>query len=334
MSAIAHPSSRGCAEPSGPGKETTLSQQRPTSNATTRRQRRAEQRDRRRRTSEAARRSGGASLAWRSLSPTLRVTLATVLVGVVVLGVLLVVNVLGGSNQALRDPAEPVPAELATGRTLGKADAPVKMDVWEDFQCPNCDTFSSGIEPRLVNQFVRGGTVQITYHDFLVIDRNGSHESLDAAVAARCALDQDKFWLYSQYLFANQGPVENGGTFTKSLFDAIATRMGLNVATFDACLADPATAAAVQAEAAEGQQKGVSGTPAVFVNGEQRPNYSLTALTADIEAAAKGEPLPGSSGAPGASSSAPPESTLPPESPAAPATESPAPAAPAASPTP
>jgi protein-disulfide isomerase len=257
----------------------------------------------------------------------MQVTLAAVLVGVVALGVLLAVNVLGGSNQVLQDPAEPVPAALANGRTLGKADAPVKMDVWEDFQCPNCDTFSSGIEPRLVNQFVLPGTLQITFHDFLVIDRGGSHESLDAAAAARCAGDQGKFWLFGQYLFANQG-AENSGTFTRSLFDSIATKIGLSLATFDTCLGDPAKPAAVQAEANEGVQKGVSGTPAVFVNGEQRPDYSLTALTADVEAAAKGQPLPGSSGAPGAPSSAPPESTLPPGS------ASPGPAASAASPTP
>jgi protein-disulfide isomerase len=245
------------------------------------------------------------------LPPALRSPIALITIGVLVVAAIglvlvLVQNVVGGSPAtALAAPPQPVPAGLAHDRSIGKPNAPVKLDEWEDFQCPYCDAYTTNVEPHLISQYVTAGQLAITYHDFSFI---GS-ESLNAAVAARCAGSQGQFWAYMEYLFANQGP-ENGGTFNQALFDKIATRLNLDLSTFNRCLTDPAVASAVQAETKQGQQLGIQGTPTLFINGKQYTGpLDLPNISAAIDAALRSAPspaaAPGASAAPGAASGAP-----------------------------
>ena len=205
--------------------------------------------------------------------------------------VLLVQNLnSGSSNAALVAPSQAVPAGLAHGRSLGEASAPVKLDEWEDFQCPYCDEYTKTIEPHLISQYVTNGQLEITYHDFSFI---GSASDA-AAVAARCAGDQGQFWAYMEYLFANQG-TENGGWANRSLFDSIAKRLGLDQAKFDSCLADPSKLSAVQAETAQGRQLGIQGTPTLFINNKQYTggldlNSITSAIDSALQAAASSRP--------------------------------------------
>ena len=105
--------------------------------ATSRRARRAA--DRR---AAAAAAQAKATPTWRQ-SPLLWITALIGGIGVVALvGVIL----LQGSAPkvdatGLITPTVSVPAGLADGRSLGKADAPVTLTVWSDFQCPVCGEF-------------------------------------------------------------------------------------------------------------------------------------------------------------------------------------------------
>ena len=214
------------------------------------------------------------------------------------LGVILVQNATTGSTKALVAPSQPVPAGLAHDRSLGKATAPVKLDEWEDFQCPYCDEYTLNVEPHLVSQYVTNGQLQITYHDYSFIGA----ESFSAAVAARCAGDQGQFWAYKEYLFSNQG-TENGGKFNQAFFDQVAKQLRLNQASFDTCLSDPSTMSAVQAETNQGKQLGIQGTPTLFVNGKQYTGgLDLSSVSAAIDAALQSAPA---STSPGTSAAAP-----------------------------
>jgi protein-disulfide isomerase len=229
--------------------------------------------------------SGGLGRLIRS--PLVLITTAAIAIGVIVL----VVNMLLGTTSAtgrLVDPAEPAPAALATARTLGQADAKVTIDLYADYQCPNCAAYAAQVEPRLVNQYVRAGSARMVFHDMAFLGSGSDpskNESIQAAVAARCAEDQGKFWAYQEYLFANQGPVENGGTFKRSLFDSIADRLGLNRTAFDTCLVDPAKTAAVQADTEASIKSGIKGTPTLVVNGTMLTSWGLDAASAAIDAA-------------------------------------------------
>jgi len=85
--------------------------------------------------------------------------------------------------------------------------------------------------------------------------------ALPAAEAAHCAHDQGKFWEYHDKLFANQQALGDAD-LKKHAVD-----LGLNAETFNACLDSGKHRADVQKDGVEGNEAGVTGTPAFLING-------------------------------------------------------------------
>lgn len=268
--------------------------------------------------------------AWQS--PMLLLSLAAVAVGVVVIvfasGVL---SSKGSSVGGLFTPIRATPTSLAdptNPHALGKADAPVTVDVWSDFQCPACQYFARTIEPDLIDQYVTPGLVRIVYRDMAFIDGTAtSGESHQAAAAARCAGEQGSFWPFHDYLFENQKG-ENKGTFTRDFLDRIAVAVGIDQAKFDSCLSGDAAMQAVVTETQQGTQGGVRQTPTLGIDGTLQTPGALTMAQLspliDAALAKKGvTPVPSGSVAPAASAA-----------PASPTPASAAPASPAPSATP
>ena len=166
-------------------------------------------------------------------------------------------------DDALRTPTTVRPAGLMSdGRALGSADAPVVVELWEDFQCPACSRFTQVVEPSVVERFVPSGDVRVVYRDFAFLGT----ESIDAAVAARCAGEQGAFWPYHDWLYANQNG-ENAGWFSQARLAAIATRLQLDRTAFDGCVVGSDVRGEVASETAAGRTQGVGSTPTVTVNG-------------------------------------------------------------------
>lgn len=170
--------------------------------------------------------------------------------------------------------------------TLGRADAPVTMVEFGDYQCTNCGQFARVTEPALVRRYVDTGVVRLVWRDFPWVDA----QSVTAAAAARAAGMQGKFWQYHDYLFAHQSPDEHSGLLTGAYLRSVARRLSLNMTAFDRDVADPALTAAVRADDRFGQQLGVPGTPAFLING--RPLFGaqpLSAFAAAISQARQGQ---------------------------------------------
>ena len=164
-------------------------------------------------------------------------------------------------------PAYLTPTNLpSNGRTLGNPNAPVTLGVWIDFRCPVCQVFATQTMPKLIEKYVKPGKLKISYQDFMVLDSQiaGSTESRDAAAAGRCAADQGKFWVYQDWLIANQSPIEAPGAFTLTRLAELATRAGLDMTKFEPCLTSGRHNAEVLEESGTATSAGV---PAFFVNG-------------------------------------------------------------------
>jgi protein-disulfide isomerase len=224
-------------------------------------------------------------------SPIIWITGAALLAGVVLLVVLIFVNQPAG-GVALTPPNDLTPTELADGRSVGAADAPVTLEVWADFQCPGCGIFTRATEARLMREYVTDGKLRLLFHDFAFI----GEESVQAAIAARAAGAQNAFWPYHDWLFANQDG-ENDGAFRREVLLAIADELGLDRAAFEASLDDPALAAAVADETAAGRDVPVPGTPTLVLNGQTLsgvPSWDELAalIDAGIEAASGASPAP------------------------------------------
>jgi protein-disulfide isomerase len=151
---------------------------------------------------------------------------------------------------------EPIRVEVAaTGPAQGPANAPVTIVEFSDFQCPFC----SRIIPTL-NQVKEkyGDKVRIVFRQYPLPMHPQAQK---AAEASLCANDQGKFWQMHDALFANQQALG------VDQLKAKATELGLNAETFNSCLDSSKYAAQVAADMKEGSAAGVSGTPAMFING-------------------------------------------------------------------
>jgi protein-disulfide isomerase len=221
--------------------------------------------------------------------------LITVIVGgigvVVLAGLILLQGGSGGADTtaALITPRAPTPVALADGRAVGKADAPVTLEVWTDFQCPICGQFAETVEPALMTRYVTPGVLQIVHHDAAFQGAKSSapyDESVEAGAGARCAADQGRYWPYQDWVFANQAG-ENEGAYAATRLKAIAAAAGLDIGTWQACIATGDAQTAVRAETAQAVAAGVNATPTMSINGQTIVGLrSVTELSALIEAAA------------------------------------------------
>lgn len=173
----------------------------------------------------------------------------------------------------------------ADGLSLGAPNASVIIDVFEDFQCPACQYFTQTVEPLVIENLVDTGKARYVYHNYPFLDdrmpEEMEHESDQAANASMCANEQGKFWEMHGTIFANWNG-ENEGAYSAPRLQAMAESIGLDMQAFNECLTTDKYKAEVQADFELGKQMGVSGTPTVFVNGQQAGQPDRIATYDDI----------------------------------------------------
>lgn len=250
-------------------------------------------RKQRREAERAARKSGksskgpstGKASVGRPGPSMVLISIAAIAIGVVLVGALLVLSGGLGSEDttAIAKPDTPAPAqELRDGNTLVAPGATpaVEIELFEDAQCPHCQTFTERVEPLIIAEHVKDGTASLTYSDFIIF----GEPSFDAAVAMRAADELgDAFWEYQHTLFYNA----EDGAFTRSWLADIAESVGLDRDAFTELLDDEDLRAAVTESTARGAEFGVGSTPSVVVNGELLVAPGWDELDAAIVAAAE-----------------------------------------------
>ena len=172
---------------------------------------------------------------------------------------------------------ESSPPATADRNTAGDPNAPIKIEEFADFQCPFCERFHEQTQPLLIQHYVDTGKVHFVYRsmgNFVSQNMGGGRtESQDAALAAYCAADQDKFWEMQDALFANVLG-ENVGSFTDRRLGAIAEKAGLNMTEFNSCYNSGKYADQVQQDFDDGTAAGITGTPGFRItytaNGETK----------------------------------------------------------------
>lgn len=181
-------------------------------------------------------------------------------------------------------PRDPTPLESADGYALGAADAPVLVEVWEDFQCPYCQRFSLTVKPLIVQTYVMSGQVRYVFRDLPFI----GEESKWAAVAASLAADQNLFWTFHDYLFANFLG-QNVGSYDLDRLVAIGELVGLDMEAFVAGLQVEAARdrfARIEARARnDAGILGINATPTVVVNGVPLTSPDWETVRTAIDAA-------------------------------------------------
>ena len=200
---------------------------------------------------------------------------AIIIVGVLIAGAILLrggkpTTENAGTNAGIPVTTATLAPVTSLDRTLGDANAKVTLVMYEDFQCPWCGKFVNESEQTIRATYVKNGEVQVVFRDFpflgsfvqpYVVEND---ESINSAMAARCAGDQGQFWQYHDYLFSHQTQ-ENTGDFAITNLESFAKILGLNTTTFNQCLTSNKYAQAVADSKAEGTNAGVTGTPKGFI---------------------------------------------------------------------
>lgn len=184
----------------------------------------------------------------------------------------------------------PVAMATADGFKLGDPNAKVKLEVFEDYQCSACKSYTTNIEPLVISELVDKGLVYYIMYQFPFLDDDSAIKDSDqAASAALCASEQNRFWDFSHMLFVNSNQVVGG--FSDKRLAAFAEALGLDMDQFQACYDADKYQDMINEHLALGKSMNVSGTPSVFVNGLNiKPGYvpSFEEIKAAVEAALAG----------------------------------------------
>jgi protein-disulfide isomerase len=174
--------------------------------------------------------------------------------------------------------ADPGTPPNANDNSMGDPNALIKIEEFSDFQCPFCERFYQETQPLLRQYYIDTGKIQFVYRSFgNFVSQNvggAKTESQDAAAAAYCAGEQNKFWEMHALLFANVLG-ENAGSFTDRRLEAIAEKVeGLDMDQFRSCYSSGKYEDRVQQDSKDGQAAGITGTPGFIVtytvNGETK----------------------------------------------------------------
>ena len=170
---------------------------------------------------------------------------------------------------------EPLRYEVAADGfpSYGPANAPVTIVEFSDFECPYCAQLLPTLE-HVKRRYA--GKVRVVYRHYPL---TGVHPNAwKAAEASLCAGTQGRFWDLHDLMFAEQGALTVGDLKAK------AARLDLDAEAFNRCLDSGRHYDAVLADLRAGDAVGVSGTPAMFVNGRfVRGAVSLATLVAIID---------------------------------------------------
>jgi protein-disulfide isomerase len=210
--------------------------------------------------------------------------LAIVLAGVLI-GAGLMFGLRGNNNSAPAGsgptPAQPSvnikDVKIAGEPYIGKVDAPVILAFWSDFQCPFCKAFETGGVPQIptpaampdiVKKYVDTGKVKVVFKDFAFL----GNDSITAGEYGRAVwhLSPDQYFAWRTAMYKAQDAEGDQGfgdaatidTLIKTQFPkmddaAIKSDITKNKSAYDS---------AMQADQAEGQSFGITGTPG-FVTG-------------------------------------------------------------------
>jgi len=158
---------------------------------------------------------------------------------------------------------------------LGPENATTEIIIYSDFECPYCAA-AAGHHDVLIARFksqmpsweapvpelerlAKEGKIKLVFKHFPLNFHDYAQKAAEASEAANA---QGKFWEFHDKLYETQGK------FTEETLFEIAKELDLDMKQFKAELDQDVYAKSVRDDMREGQNLGITGTPAFIINGE------------------------------------------------------------------
>jgi len=142
----------------------------------------------------------------------------------------------------------------------GNDSAPVTIVEVSDFGCPHCRNYNVQTAPLLEERYVASGEAR-----YIVLPYALGSDTIPAAVGGLCAADQERYFEYSQAMFADFDASDH---LDASGIERAAETAGLDMEPFSSCLRSNRYAGQIQANRSAASLAGVSATPTFFINGQ------------------------------------------------------------------
>jgi protein-disulfide isomerase len=146
------------------------------------------------------------------------------------------------------------------GPAKGPAKASVTIVEFSDMQCPHCKQVAPTIEQLLALE----PDAHFVFQNFPLPSHNWAEKGAGYVDCVGRA-SNDAVWKFIEKTFEQQESITEANAEEK--LKAIATESGANADQIAACAAQPDTKARIEASLALGKSVGVTGTPAIFING-------------------------------------------------------------------
>lgn len=219
---------------------------------------------------------------------TITITAAAVAVIAVLVAAVILIRTASDNQQAREAAVSAPPANLYEGGFLvGNTSAPVTLEVYEDYLCPNCKTFKD-VNAAQFDAWVEDGTAKVIYRPVSILDRASTDEYSTRALNAVAAVSDTAPAAFEEFhaaLFANQ-PAEGGAGLSDEQLIQLAVAAGADEETITPAITEQTFAPWAAAVTEEFSQKGFTGTPTLVVNGTQIQDWSPENVKKAVEDAA------------------------------------------------
>ncbi|OZG74962.1 hypothetical protein BTA51_00745 [Hahella sp. CCB-MM4] len=155
----------------------------------------------------------------------------------------------------LTPPEAPsVSLDLSGYPSKGPENAPLTIAEFADYRCPHCKAAAATLKQV---QEENTDQVRLVMIDFPIL----GDQSRTLARAAFCANEQEKFWDYHDALFANQARI------SRDVALELATELGMDAEKLSTCIDAEKSEQQLKRSTAQATKLGLTGTPAIFING-------------------------------------------------------------------
>lgn len=193
------------------------------------------------------------------MAPRLTRRRALALAGGVAVGSLAGCFGLGDAPDPSGESVESLPTPVQ-----GDPESSVTVAVYEDFSCPHCRDFHLNVYPDVVSEFVDTQRVRYEHHDFPIpVDEQWSWAVAGAARAVQDEVGDQAFFEYAALAFEEQG------SYSMDVLAELAGQVDADAEAVRSAAENDTYAPVLEADRSEGQDRGVSGTPTVFVDDER-----------------------------------------------------------------